>query len=249
MGLAFYLVRSTGASSQAWSNFAWSTLGSTALAWITLFHSITIPSTSHLKLYVMAKMAVGLPRELVESNFSASVSDVAERQFCSQDCVYPCNRPWLMLSMGCGSNRHLIPESNTEDEHCKHFTLSRSFCLLLLNVFSFSFFSSIGNWFSPLILLCTNLSCHFHSISLFSFFLIFLSPSHAYFLSSPTPLPTPIFSSFWVCAVPLPIFLGSLPPQPLFSSPSSIHFSTTSLLIISWQYLGHHSNKKHSRYA
>ena len=168
--------------------------------------------------------------------------------------------------------------------------LSWSFCLLLLNVFSFSFFSSIYNWFSPLILLCTNLSCHFHSISLFSFFLIFLSPSHAYFLSSPTSLSTPMFSSFWVCDVLPPISLGSLPPQPLFSSPSSIwrrqwhstpvllpgkshgwrslvgchlwghtesdttevtqhHSSKTSLLIISWQYLGHHSNKKHSRYA
>ena len=100
--------------------------------------------------------------------------------------------------------------------------LSWSFCLLLINVFSFSFFSSIYNRFSPLILLCTNLSCHFHCISLFSFFLIFLSPSHAYFLSSPTSLSTPMFSSFWVCDVLPPISLGSLPPQPLFSSPSSI---------------------------
>lgn len=64
--------------------------------------------------------------------------------------------------------------------------LSWSFCLLLLNVISFSFFSPIYNLFSPLILLCTNPSCHFHSISLFSFFLIFHSPSHAYFLSSAT---------------------------------------------------------------
>lgn len=71
-------------------------------------------------------MAAGLPRELVESNFSAWVSDMAERQFCSQDCVYPCNRPSLMLSMGYGGNRHLIPESNTEDERCKRFTLSLS---------------------------------------------------------------------------------------------------------------------------
>ena len=48
--------------------------------------------------------------------------------------------------------------------------LSRSFCLLLLNGVSFSFFSPIYNLFLPLILLCTNPSCHFHSISLFSFF-------------------------------------------------------------------------------
>jgi len=41
-------------------------------------------------------------------------------------------------------------------------------------------------------------------------------------LPPPTSLSTPMFSSFWVCDVLPPISLGSLPPQPLFSSPSSI---------------------------
>ena len=68
----------------------------------------------------------GFPESWWSLNFSAWVSNMAERQFCSQDCVYPCYRPWLVLSMGCGSKRHLIPESNTEDERCKHFTLSLS---------------------------------------------------------------------------------------------------------------------------
>ena len=85
-----------------------------------------------------------------------------------------------------------------------------------------SFLSPFSPLFTTLILLYTNLSCHFHSISLFSFPLIFLSPSHDYFLSSPTSLSTPMFSSFWVCGVLPPISLGCLPPQPLFSSPSSI---------------------------
>lgn len=189
-------------------------------------------------------MVAVLPGQLVESSFTAWLTDVAERQSSCSGLGLVCllAGPWPCCQRAVATPE-IWCQNRTLGENVVSISLCLShwsICLLLLNIFPFSLSPSIYIPFFPLILICTTflLSFSLCFIILYLFFLTPLSLSPFALFPSSTTFPYPIFFNFWVCPQASTNFPRSSSSLTLFLSPPSIHCSKTFLLIISWQYVG-----------